>query len=123
MLILDISKWHYEIKVNEIESLLHQSSIAQLVERLVLVWEVPRTNLGFPSVFCFFLIYIYLYYIYLYASGIVSLNSIDSLLQQSSLAQLVERLISVREVPRSNLGLPSGFCSFKILNYNAAKCL
>ena len=50
-------------------------------------------------------------------------NEIESLLQQSSLAQLVERLITVREEPRSNLGLPSGFCSFKILNYNAAKCL
>ena len=60
-------------------------------------------------------------YIYLYASGIM--NEIESLLQQSSIAQLVERLISMQEDPTLNLGLPSGFCSFKILNYNAAKCL
>ena len=50
-------------------------------------------------------------------------SEIEFLLQQSSIAQLVERLISMQEDPKSNLGLPSGFCSFKILNYNAAKCL
>ena len=50
-------------------------------------------------------------------------SEIESLLQQSSVAQLVELLISVQEDRRSKLGLPSGFCSFKILNYNAAKCL
>ena len=50
-------------------------------------------------------------------------NEIMFLLQQFSIAQLVEHLISMRKDSRSNLGLASGFCSFKILNYNAAKCL
>ena len=50
-------------------------------------------------------------------------NEIALLFQQSSIAQLVERLISMQEDLISNLGLPSGFCSFKILNYIAAKCL
>ena len=58
----------------------------------------------------------YLYTIYIY-------SKLCLIFHQAFVAQLVERLISMQEDLRSNLGLPSGFCSFKILNYNAAKCL
>ena len=37
LLILDICKWHYEFKLNESESILHQSYVAQLIERLISV--------------------------------------------------------------------------------------